>query len=38
VISHAIDLIRFERREYKLTAEILHRAYDMTFVSDEYEE
>lgn len=38
VIDHAIDLIRFERREYKLTAEILDRAYDMTFVSDDYEE
>ncbi len=38
VISHAIDLIRFERREFKLTEEILQRAFDMTFVSEEYEE
>jgi hypothetical protein len=38
VVSHAIDLIRFERREYKLTEDILERAYDMTFVSEEYEE
>ncbi len=38
VISHAIDLIRFERREYELTAEVLDRAYEMTFVSEDYEE
>ena len=38
VISHAIDLIRFERLPYELTAEVLHHAYDMTFVSEEYED
>jgi len=37
VISHAIDLIRFERKPYVLTAEVLHRAFEMTFVSEEYE-
>lgn len=37
VVSHAIDLIRFERMPYKLTREVLDRAFDMTFVSDDYE-
>ncbi len=37
VVSHAIDLIRFERLPYKLTREVLDRAFDMTFVSEEYE-
>ncbi|MBL0157007.1 MAG: ATPase [Bryobacterales bacterium] len=37
VITHAIDLIRFERKPYVLTAEVLHRAFEMTFVSEEYE-
>lgn len=37
VISHAIDLIRFERLPYVLTAEVLDRAFDMTYVSEEYE-
>ena len=38
VISHAIDLIRFERLPFVLTAEVLDRAFEMTFVSEEYEE
>jgi predicted ATPase with chaperone activity len=37
VITHAIDLIRFERLPYVLTAEVLDRAFEMTFVSEEYE-
>lgn len=37
VVSHAIDLIRFERLPYKLTREVLDRAFEMTFVSEEYE-
>jgi hypothetical protein len=37
VVSHAIDLIRFERLPYKLTREVLDSAFAMTFVSDEYE-
>ncbi len=38
VISHAIDLIRFERLPMVLTADVLDRAFDMTFVSEDYEE
>jgi predicted ATPase with chaperone activity len=38
VITHAIDLIRFERLPYKLTSDVLGRAFDMTFVSEDYEE
>ncbi len=38
VISHAIDLIRFERLPMVLTAEVLDRAFEMTFVSEDYEE
>jgi predicted ATPase with chaperone activity len=37
VITHAIDLMRFERMEHKLTPEVLDMAFDMTFVSEEYE-
>lgn len=37
VITHAIDLIRFERRPYELTFDILDHAFDMTFISEEYE-
>ena len=37
VITHAIDLIRFERLPYVLTPEVLDRAFEMTFVSEEYE-
>lgn len=37
VITHAIDLIRFERKPYKLTYEVLAHAFDMTFISEEYE-
>jgi len=38
VISHAIDLIRFERLPFVLTTEVLDRAFEMTFVSEDYEE
>lgn len=38
VISHAIDLIRFERLPMVLTGDVLDRAFDMTFVSEDYEE
>jgi predicted ATPase with chaperone activity len=38
VITHAVDLIRFERLPYVLTPEVLDRAYELTFVSDEYED
>ncbi|WP_321472146.1 hypothetical protein [uncultured Paludibaculum sp.] len=37
VITHAIDLIRFERKPYKLTYDVLAHAFDMTFISEEYE-
>ena len=37
VITHAIDLIRFERQPYVLTSEVLDRAFEMTFVSEDYE-
>jgi hypothetical protein len=37
VITHAIDLIRFERLPYVLTTEVLERAFEMTYISDEYE-
>ncbi|QOY87448.1 ATP-binding protein [Paludibaculum fermentans] len=37
VITHAIDLIRFERKPYKLTFDVLSHAFDMTFISEEYE-
>ena len=38
VVSHAIDLIRFERLPYRLTTEVLDRAFEMTFVSEQYED
>ena len=38
VISHALDLIRFERLELRLTAELLDRSYEVTFVADEHDD
>jgi hypothetical protein len=38
VISHAVDLIRFERLELRLTAELLDRSYEVTFVADEHDD
>lgn len=37
VITHAIDLIRFEGLPWQLTADVLDRAFESTFVSEEYE-
>lgn len=38
VLTHAIDLIRFERLEFRLTAELLDRSFEMTFVTEEHED
>jgi predicted ATPase with chaperone activity len=38
VISHACDILRFERLPYLLTRDVLDRAFESTFVSDEYED
>lgn len=38
VLTHAIDLIRFERLEFRLTAELLDRSFEMTFVTEEHDE
>jgi predicted ATPase with chaperone activity len=38
VITHAVDLIRFEKRPYELTPEVLDEAFELTFVSEEYED
>ncbi|MRR13272.1 hypothetical protein EG835_12640 [bacterium] len=38
VLTHAIDLIRFERLEFRITAELLDRAFEVTFVSEEHDE
>ncbi len=38
VITHAIDLIRFEKLPMVLTGEVLDAAFDLTFVSEDYEE
>jgi len=35
VLSHAIDIIRFERRPMELNEEILAKAFESNFVSDE---
>jgi hypothetical protein len=32
VITHAIDLIRFERRDYFLTEDVLDRAFESCFL------
>ncbi len=37
LISHAVDLINFEGLRYELSAEVLDRAYESTFVTDQYE-
>ncbi len=37
VITHAIDLIRFEGLKWELTEELLDRAFECTFVVDEFE-
>jgi predicted ATPase with chaperone activity len=37
VVTHAIDLIRFEGLRWELTAEVLDRAFECTFVSDEFD-
>jgi hypothetical protein len=38
VISHAIDMIQFEGLSYELTDELLDRAFESCFVSDEEKE
>ncbi|HAX42771.1 MAG TPA: hypothetical protein PLF84_19655 [Bryobacteraceae bacterium] len=38
LITHAIDMIRFERLEYRLTGELLDRAFTSTFVEQEWED
>jgi len=35
VLTHAVDLMRFERRPMELTEEILNRAFESTFVNTE---
>lgn len=37
LVSHAIDLIRFEGKDMCLTADVLDRAFESVFVSEEYE-
>lgn len=37
IITHAIDLIRFEGLPWELTSEVLDTAFDSTFVVDVYE-
>ncbi|MBI3209309.1 MAG: ATP-binding protein [Candidatus Solibacter usitatus] len=38
ILTHAVDLIEFENLPRLLTTEILDRAYDSTFVADQFEE
>ncbi|MGH9673023.1 MAG: ATPase, partial [Bryobacteraceae bacterium] len=38
VLTHAVDLMRFERRPMELTEEILDRAFESTFVNTEDDE
>lgn len=38
VLTHAIDLIRFERLETRITAELLDRSFEMTFVTEEHDD
>ncbi len=38
IISHAVDLIHFEGKPYKLTVEVLDEAFESTFVADAYED
>jgi len=37
LLTHALNLIRFEKLPYELTAEVLNRAYESCFVQDEEE-
>jgi len=37
ILNHAIDLLRFERRPWKLTEEVLDHAFDSCFVNTEDE-
>ncbi|MCS7025603.1 MAG: hypothetical protein NZV14_12455 [Bryobacteraceae bacterium] len=37
IVTHAIDLIRFEGLPWLLTADVLDRAFDSTFVDEAYE-
>jgi len=37
IVSHAIDLINFEGHPYELTLELLDKAFESTFVADQYE-
>lgn len=38
LVTHAIDMIRFERLEYRLTGELLDRAFASTFVEQEWDD
>jgi hypothetical protein len=38
VLTHAVDLIRFERLEFRITAELLDRSFEMTFVTEEHDD
>jgi len=38
LVTHAIDLIRFEHLNWELTPEILDRAFEITFINAEYED
>ncbi|MGH9666075.1 MAG: hypothetical protein ACRD9L_16750, partial [Bryobacteraceae bacterium] len=38
VITHAIDLIQFERLPYELTADLLDRAFESCFVANQEQE
>lgn len=38
IITHALDLIRFEGLPYELSTDLLDRAYECAFVNEEYED
>lgn len=38
LITHVIDKIRFERREFRITGELLDHAFESAFVADEWED
>lgn len=38
LITHVIDKIRFERREFRMTGELLDHAFESAFVADEWED
>lgn len=38
VISHAVDFLNFEGHRYELTLDVLDRAFESTFVVDQYED